>query len=83
MKRFKIERSPTLGLEDNRSGCLIGNLTTNTQIKRHDIYIYIYIYICCHFTDTTTCTLTRDTQKSVCYFLNPVNGNFLKALIVY
>ena len=22
-----------------------------------------YIYICCHFTDTTTCTLTRDTQN--------------------
>ena len=25
-------------------------------------------YICCHFTDTTTRTLTRDTQKSVWYF---------------
>ena len=51
------------------------------HIKRQDIYIYIYM--CCHFTDTTTCTLSRDTQKFALLFLNPVNGNYLKVLIVY
>ena len=39
-----------------------GNLTTYKAAR------YNYIYICCHFTDTTTCTLSRDTQKLVCYF---------------
>jgi hypothetical protein len=44
------------------------NLGERNHLTTYKAARYIYIYICCHFTDTTTSTLTRDTQKSVCYF---------------
>ena len=41
--------------------CSYNKVSILLHIKRHDIYIYI----CCHFTDTTAPTLTRDGQKTV------------------
>jgi hypothetical protein len=39
-----------------------------TTYKAARYYIYILYINCCHFTDITISTLTRDTQKSVFRF---------------